>query len=54
MQFFLESFKFLGAIRNDRNHNHLMALRRKESAPICIKKDEIEHLEQLTPYAFFL
>ena len=53
MQFFLESFTFLGAIRNDRNHNHLMALRRKESAPICSKKDEIEYLEQLTPYAFF-
>ena len=29
-----------------------MELRRKESAPIRNKKDEIEYLEQLTPYAF--
>ena len=25
-QFFLESFTFLGVIRNDRNHHHLMTL----------------------------
>ena len=53
MQFFLEFFTFLGAIRNDRNRHHLMTLSRKEIAlPCAAKKDEIEYLEQLTPYAF--
>ena len=53
MQFFLEFFTFLGAIRNDRNHHHLMTLSRKEiGLPCAAKKDEIEYLEQLTPYAF--
>ena len=53
MQFFLEFFTFLGAIRNDRNHHHLMTLSRKKIAlPCAAKKDEIEYLEQLTPQAF--
>ena len=53
MQFFLEFFTFLAAIRNDRNHHHLMTLSRKEIALPCgAKNDEIEYLEQLTPYAF--
>ena len=53
MQFFLEIFTFLGAIRNNRNHHHLMTLSRKEIAlPCAAKKDEIEYLEQLTQYAF--
>ena len=53
MQFFLELFTFLGAIRNDRNHHHLMILSREEIAlPCTAKKDEIEYPEQLTPYAF--
>ena len=50
MQFFLESFTFLGVIRNDRNHHHLMTLSWKEIAlPRAAKKDETEYLEQLTP-----
>ena len=53
MQFFLEIFTFLGAIRNDRNRHHLMTLSRKEIALLCAaKRDEIEYLEQLTQYAF--
>ena len=53
MHFFLEFFTFLGAIRNDRNHHHLMTLSRKKIAlPCAAKKDEIEYLEQLTPQAF--
>ena len=53
MQFFLEFFTFLGALRNDRNHHHLMTLSRKEIVlPCAAKKDEIEYLEQLRPYAF--
>ena len=55
MQFFSEFFTFLGAIRNDRNHHHLMTLSRKKIALSCAaKKDEMEYLEQLTPYAFSL
>ena len=46
MQFFVEFFAFLGAIRNDRNPHHLMTLSRKEIAlPVQQKKDEIEYLE---------
>ena len=46
MQFFVEFFTFLGAIRNDRNPHHLMTLSRKEIAfPVQQKKDEIEYLE---------
>ena len=53
MQFFLEIFTFLGAIRNDRNHHDLMTLSRKETAlPCAAKRDEIEYLEQLTQYTF--
>ena len=49
MQFFFEFFTFLGAIRN---YHHLKTLSRKEIALICAaKKDEVECLEQLTPYA---
>ena len=55
MQFFSEFFTFLGAIRNDRNHHHLMTQSRKKIALSCAaKKDEMEYLEQLTPYAFSL
>ena len=46
MQFFVEFFTFLGAIRNDRNPHHLMTLSRKEIAlPVQQKKDEMEYLE---------
>ena len=45
MQFFLEFFTFLGAIRNDRNRHHLMTLSRKEiTLPCGAKNDEIEYL----------
>ena len=46
MQFFLEFFTFLGAVKNDRNPHHLMTLSRKEIAlPVQQKKDEMEYLE---------
>ena len=55
MQFFLEFFTFLGAIRNDRNRHHLMTLSRQELALLCTaRKDEIVYLEQLTPTHFLL
>ena len=38
MQFFLELFTFLGAIRNDRNHHHLMIPSRQEIALPCTAK----------------
>ncbi|XP_047126936.1 uncharacterized protein LOC124808018 [Hydra vulgaris] len=51
MQFFIEFFIFLGAIRNDRNHHHLMSLTRHEIA-IPSHPDMILYREHLTPYAF--
>ncbi|XP_047126169.1 uncharacterized protein LOC124807808 [Hydra vulgaris] len=51
MQFFIEFFVFLGAIRNDRNHHHLMSLTRHDIA-IPSHPDMILYREHLTPYAF--
>lgn len=51
MQFFVEFFTFLGAIRNDRHHHHLMSLTRKDISKLENPVEQAFY-EQLTPYAF--
>ena len=51
LQFFMEFFPFLGAIRNDRNHHHLTSLTRRNIVnPNSL--DMAMYNEHLTPYVF--
>ena len=51
MQFFMEFFSFLGAIRNERNHHHIMSITRRNIVQLE-DLDERAYHDQLTPYAF--
>ena len=51
LQFFMEFFAFLGAIRNDRNHQHLMSLTRREIVSPN-NPDMAMYNKYLTAYAF--
>ena len=51
LQFFMEFFSFLGVIRNERNHHHIMAISRKEIIKFEDPDLQLYH-DFLTPYAF--